>query len=94
MFYSVLRSRVASDLPGRVTRAVLPLGIPVTSLPTLLEGVTTSNQTLLGLVPGVSPPIIAAAVEAVKLSYAAAFRSVLIFLRLKFSLSCFQLFVD
>lgn len=76
MFYSILRTRVASDLPGRVARAVLPLGFPLTSLPTLLEGVTTSNQTLLALVPGVSPQIIGAAVEAVKLSYAAAFRSV------------------
>jgi len=78
MYYSILRSRVASDLPGRVTGAVLPLGLPLTSVPKLLEGIAASNQTLLGLVPGVSPAIIEAAIGALKLSYAAAFRLVYI----------------
>lgn len=74
MFYSIQRSRVSAMLPGRVTDAVLPLGLPESSLPQVLQGVASFNATMIGEAPGVTPDIIEAAVYAGKLAYAASFR--------------------
>lgn len=61
-------------MPGRVSQAVVPLGLPESSIPGLLQALASGNATLIGAVPGVSPTIIAAATDATKLSFAAAFR--------------------
>ncbi|OQU99102.1 hypothetical protein CLAIMM_04789 [Cladophialophora immunda] len=74
MFYSILRSRVSANLPPRVTDAVLALGLPESSLPEVLQGVASFNQTMINEAPGVTPAIAEAAVYAGKLAYAASFR--------------------
>ncbi|OAL34592.1 hypothetical protein AYO20_06222 [Fonsecaea nubica] len=74
MFYSILRSRVSANLPPRVTDAVLALGLPESSLPGVLQGVASFNQTMINEAPGATPAIAEAAVYAGKLAYAASFR--------------------
>jgi hypothetical protein len=74
MFYSILRSRVSDELPRRVTDAVLPLGLPESSLPVVLQGAASFNQTLVTSAPGSTSIIAAAAEYAAKLAYAASFR--------------------
>ncbi|EXJ59135.1 hypothetical protein A1O7_06566 [Cladophialophora yegresii CBS 114405] len=74
MFYSIQRSRVNADLPGRVTAAVVPLGLPESSLSQVIQGVASFNQTLISEAPGVTPDIVEAAVLAGKLAYASSFR--------------------
>lgn len=61
-------------LPGRVASAVLPLGLPPTSLPLLLGAMASGEETAVLAVPGVTPVIVQAALTATKFTYAAAFR--------------------
>ncbi|OCK82285.1 MFS general substrate transporter [Lepidopterella palustris CBS 459.81] len=73
-YLTILRSRVTATLPNRVAEAVLPLGLPMTSLPALLMAIASQDQAALMKVPGITPAVLETAIEATKLSYAAAFR--------------------
>jgi hypothetical protein len=55
---------------------VIKAGLPATSVPLLLEGISTQNITLLGAVPGNSLAVIEAAETAVPQAYADSFRFV------------------
>ncbi|KAM5347564.1 hypothetical protein ACJ41O_007388 [Fusarium nematophilum] len=73
IYNTIVQSRISVELPRRVAAAVLPLGFPQSSLPSLLEAFTSGNQTAI---PGANPEIMAAAGEAVRYAYAASFRIV------------------
>jgi hypothetical protein len=75
LYQTIIRSRVGATLVKRVAGAVLPLGLPATSLPDLLIAIASGNQAAMMKVPGVDLNIIQAAVLETKLTYAAAFRS-------------------
>jgi hypothetical protein len=63
-------------LPGEVAKASITAGLPVTSVPLLLEGLLTRNDTLLAGVPGISLAAFGAAEKAVSQPYADSFRFV------------------
>jgi len=60
---------------SKIAKAVIEAGLPITSVPLLVEGVLTENLSLLATVPGNSPAI-AAADKAVPQGYADSFRFV------------------
>ncbi|EEU33620.1 uncharacterized protein NECHADRAFT_14093, partial [Fusarium vanettenii 77-13-4] len=73
IYNTIVQSRISIELPRRVTAAVLPLGLPESSLPLLLEALTSGNETAI---PGANDEIMAAAGEAVRYAYAASFKIV------------------
>lgn len=60
----------------KVSEAVLPLGLPNSSLSALIGGFSYKNSTALSAVPGATDKIIAAGVEGVKEAYVLGFRYV------------------
>lgn len=75
-YLTIIRSRVSATLAKRVAGAVLPLGLPMASLPALLMAIASQNQAALLKVPGITPTIIEMAILETQLTYAAAFRIV------------------
>ncbi|OCK74981.1 MFS general substrate transporter [Lepidopterella palustris CBS 459.81] len=73
-YVTIIRSRVSATLAKRVSRAVLPLGLPITSLRALLLAIASKDQAALSQIPGITPVIIKMAVLETELTYAAAFR--------------------
>jgi hypothetical protein len=73
---TIVRSRLGSTWANAVAKAVLPLGLPQTSLTSLMLGLQANNATLLASIPGISPVIIGAATEATTHTFAAAYRYV------------------
>jgi len=63
-YLTIIRSMVTQDLPKYVAKAVLPLGLPITSLRPLLEAIASQQEAALAKVPGISGPIILAAIQA------------------------------
>ena len=60
----------------KIAAAVLPLGLPATSLTALIDDLAADNQTALGSVPGITPQIIGAGVEGLREAYSLGFRFV------------------
>lgn len=75
-FSQIFASKVKHYLPSEVAKASITAGLPVTSVPLLLEGLLTRNDTLLAGVPGISLAIFDLAEKAVSQSYADSFRFV------------------
>lgn len=59
---TILNNKLTAFVPSRVTEAVTPLGLPVSSIPALLTGLSTGIG--LDAVPGISPEILGAAAAA------------------------------
>ncbi|CZR52483.1 uncharacterized protein PAC_02360 [Phialocephala subalpina] len=75
-YLTIVRSRVGATFVQNISQAVLPLGLPPASLPAFLEAIAAGNQYSLMKIPGVSLPIISAAIQATKSTYADAFQIV------------------
>jgi len=73
MYSSILTTESAKYIPQKVIPAALAAGLPESSLPNLLSSISLGNFTA---VPGISPNIIAATVDAIKVAYALSFRTV------------------
>ncbi|RSL96352.1 hypothetical protein CDV31_013530, partial [Fusarium ambrosium] len=58
IYASILETRLAEDLPTRVAAAAIPLGLPSSSLPALLEAAFAGNYDTAGQIPGVTPTIL------------------------------------
>jgi MFS family permease len=71
---ALFNSALATELPRKIAGATIPLGLPSTSIPDLIAGLTSQNPTLLGEVPGASPSIIQAAAAALVQAYSVGFR--------------------
>lgn len=67
---------MASELPSRLTKAVIPLGLPESSLPELIADIVAGDTADLAKVPGITPQIIGAAVSSFKEAFAASVRNV------------------
>lgn len=65
---------VAQDLPKYVAKAVLPLGLPITSLRPLLEAIASKQEAELLKVPGITLPIILAAIHAAQKAQSHSYR--------------------
>ena len=71
---AIFNSTLSTQLPKKIAAAVLPLGLPPTSIGGLIGALTTQNQALLAKIPGVTPPIIGAAANALLQAYSVSFR--------------------
>ncbi|UPK92886.1 hypothetical protein LCI18_003821 [Fusarium solani-melongenae] len=72
---AVLTSTLEKELPKKVSAAALPLGLPPSSLPALIDGLASQRRDAVAAVPGMSSEIAQAAVEAMKRAYLVAFRN-------------------
>lgn len=63
-------------LPERIAGAVVPLGLPTSSLPDLIHDLVAHDMESLAQVPGVTPQIIQAAVTGMSSAYLGSFRNV------------------
>ncbi|KAK5056233.1 hypothetical protein LTR84_012786 [Exophiala bonariae] len=76
VYKAVFTHTLSSNLSRRVSEAVLPLGLPASSLKPLITALVTHDTTGISRVPGISKSIIAAGGHAVLEAYSAAFRHV------------------
>ncbi|KAJ9604707.1 hypothetical protein H2200_010821 [Cladophialophora chaetospira] len=72
---AIFNSALSTEIPKRIAAAVLPLGLPPSSLGMLIGGITSQDQALLAHTPGVTPQIIGAAAEALVQAYGIGFRN-------------------
>jgi MFS family permease len=75
---AIFVSGLSENLAPKVTNAVVPLGLPKTSIGPLIGALSLHNTTLVEKVPGVTPEIISAASLAIKQAYVVGFRNVFI----------------
>ena len=71
---AIFTSTLETQIPAKIANAVLPLGLPITSLKGLIGALTTQDEALLAQVPGVTPSIIGAAAGALTQAYSISFR--------------------
>jgi hypothetical protein len=75
--YNAISNNTLSDNLGRkVAAAVLPLGLPSTSIEPLIQGLMSDNETTLSNIDGASPSIIGQAGNAIQDAYTISFRYV------------------
>ena len=78
IYAAALNSRLDKYIPQYVAEAATNAGLPSKSLPPFIEALTASNQAALLKVPGATPAIIQASVEALKQAFADGIRVVYI----------------
>lgn len=71
---SIINGYVKSHYAENVGGAAVDAGLPASSVPTLITGMRTNNRTLLASIDGLTPPILADAVDAGHWTYAHAYR--------------------
>jgi Holliday junction resolvasome RuvABC DNA-binding subunit len=71
---TALQSQIKNTLAKNIAKTVLPLGLPITSLPAFIGTLATGDEAALVKIPGVSLQILGAAVLELKQTYAATFR--------------------
>ncbi|KAG7406212.1 Trichothecene efflux pump TRI12 [Fusarium oxysporum f. sp. rapae] len=72
---AVLHNALDKELPKKIAEAALPLGLPASSLPALIQGLASQNKQAVAAVPGLTPEIAQAAVVGMKKAYLIAFRN-------------------
>jgi Holliday junction resolvasome RuvABC DNA-binding subunit len=73
-YLTALQSQIKKALAKNIAKTVLPLGLPMTSLPAFKGALALGNEAALVKIPGVSLQILGAAVLELKQTYAATFR--------------------
>lgn len=73
IYNAVLHAGLAKNLGPKMAAAVVPLGLPPTSLAPLIGALTSGNTAAVATVPGVTPEIIGAAALALQTAYNIAF---------------------
>jgi Holliday junction resolvasome RuvABC DNA-binding subunit len=71
---TALQSQIKNTLAKNIAKTVLPLGLPIISLPAFIGALATGDEAALVKIPGVSLHILGAAVLELKQTYAATFR--------------------
>jgi len=74
LYNAIFNSTLGNNLAPKIAAATLPLGLPETSLGQFITALTGSDPSAVASVPGVSPEIIGAGVEALKAAFSLAFR--------------------
>lgn len=64
-----------TNIPSKISAAVLPLGFPESSLQQLIAALRSNDQEAVSRISGITPQIIAAAGAALKQAYSIAFRN-------------------
>lgn len=73
---AIFTAKFSANLGPKIAGAVLPLGLPLSSLPALIGDLASNNQTALPSVPGITPQIIGAGVGGLFEAYSIGFRYV------------------
>jgi hypothetical protein len=73
---SILNSGISKYLAADIAAAVLPLGLPPTSLKQLIGALASNDQKALMTIPGVNPQIIGAGVHGLQEAYVKSFRGI------------------
>jgi len=71
---AILTGELSNHLGPNIASAVVPLGLPESSLGSFIAALSTQDNTALMAVPGVSPSIIQAGAGALLQTYSVAFR--------------------
>jgi hypothetical protein len=74
--YAIFSEKLTANLGTKISEAVLPLGLPVSSLTAFIGDLADQNTTALVTVPGVTPKIIGAGVGGLYEAYSIGFRFV------------------
>ena len=74
IYTAIFTHSLGSNLAPKIAAAAVPLGLPASSLGGLIGALAANNNTAVALVPGISPAIIGASVNALKDAYAVSFR--------------------
>lgn len=73
---AIFTAKFTENLGPKIAGAVLPLGLPASSLPAFIGDLAANNQTALTTVPGVTGQIIGAGVGGLFEAYSIGFRFV------------------
>jgi MFS family permease len=76
IYDAIFTHTLSHNLARKVPEAVLPLGLPPSSLEPFVADLMTGNKTALSRIPGISEAIIAAGGRAIREAYSVAFRDV------------------
>lgn len=71
---AIFNSSIGREIPSRVAAAVLPLGLPPTSIGALIGALQSQKPAAIFTVPGVTPQIAGAAGQAISQAFAVSFR--------------------
>jgi hypothetical protein len=72
---AIFNSALSTEIPKKIAAAVLPLGLPPSSLGMLIGALASNDQALLAHVPGATPQIIGAAAQGLVEAYGIGFRN-------------------
>lgn len=73
---TILNNSINDSAPSYITKTVLPLGFPVTSLKSLIEALLSNDLSQIAKVPGITSEIALAAEGALYEAYSISFRHV------------------
>jgi hypothetical protein len=73
---AIFSNKLSANFGTKIAEAVLPLGLPISSLPAFIRDLTAQNSTGLMLIPGVTPQIIGAGAGGLLEAYSIGFRFV------------------
>jgi len=71
---AIFVEKLSANMGAKIAEAVLPLGLPVSSLPDFIDALTHQDQAALGSIPGVTGQIIGAGVHGMFEAYTLSFR--------------------
>lgn len=71
---AIFTSTLGTQLPSRIAKAALPLGLPPRSLGLLIQALAADDKPALAQIPGITPRIIGAAANALVEAYTVSFR--------------------
>ena len=76
IYLAIYNGKLSTNMPSKVTAAVLAAGLPETSVPQMLRAATNGTAAAFRAVPGANATIIAAAQAGRKSAWAASFSTV------------------
>ncbi|MCJ1472599.1 hypothetical protein MMC13_001248 [Lambiella insularis] len=76
IYTAIFHSKLSSNIPNKIAAAALPLGLPASSLPALIEDLVAQKTELMPKIPGISLKIIGASMDALLDAYCDSFRYV------------------
>lgn len=78
IFNAISASGYGANVLPKVTKAVLPLGLPDQNITPLIDALGTANMTLINSIPGVTPQIVSAAGLGIRQAHVLGYRNVFI----------------
>jgi len=72
---AVIHNALDKELAKKIAAATLPLGLPSSSIPEIVQALASQNRQAVAAVPGITPQIAQAAVRGMKRAYVIAFRN-------------------